>query len=109
MTPFADGDELDVPGRPRVLATPGHTEGHASLLLADRGVLFAGDALITADPLTGESGPRVPADPLNLDTAQAHASLAQLERVDAGIVLPGHGEPWTQGASRAVERARAAA
>lgn len=109
VTPFADGDELDVPGRPQVLFTPGHTEGHSSFVLPDRGVLFAGDALVTTDPLTGALGPRVPADPLNVDTAQARGSLAKLEQVDAEIVLPGHGEPWRQSAAGAVERAREAA
>src|SRR3712207_81934 len=33
---YTDGAELDVPGRPRVVYTPGHTYGHASLHLADR-------------------------------------------------------------------------
>jgi glyoxylase-like metal-dependent hydrolase (beta-lactamase superfamily II) len=33
------------------------------------------------------------------------ASLRALESVDAGTVLPGHGEPWTQGVRAAVERA----
>ena len=28
-----DGERLDLPGRPRVVATPGHTAGHASYLL----------------------------------------------------------------------------
>jgi hypothetical protein len=31
---YADGEELDLPGRPRVIPTPGHTAGHASILLA---------------------------------------------------------------------------
>ncbi len=109
VTPFEDGDVLEVPGRPRVLFTPGHTEGHSSFLLADRGVLFAGDAIVTVDPLLGATGPRVMADALNVDSARARASLATLEQVDAEIVLPGHGDPWTQGAKNAVERARAAA
>lgn len=109
VSAFEDGEELDAPGRPQVLYTPGHTEGHSSFLLADRGVLMAGDALVTFDPLLGTAGPRVPADALNVDTAQAHASLTALERVDAQIVLPGHGEPWTQGAAKAVDHARAVA
>jgi glyoxylase-like metal-dependent hydrolase (beta-lactamase superfamily II) len=109
VTPFADGDELDVPGRPRVVFTPGHTEGHSTFFLPDRGVLFTGDALVTADPLTGAGGPRVTADALSADPVAARAALAALEQVDAETVLPGHGEPWTQGARRAVELARAAA
>ncbi len=45
-TTFTDGD-LDVPGRPRVIPTPGHSPGHVSFHLPDRGVLIAGDALCT--------------------------------------------------------------
>src|SRR4051812_12679926 len=34
---FTDGEELDVPGRPRVVFTPGHTHGHCALHLRERG------------------------------------------------------------------------
>src|SRR5262249_38811434 len=50
---FVDGETLDVPGRPRVLHTPGHTAGHCALLLEDRGVIFSGDALVTRDNVSG--------------------------------------------------------
>src|SRR5690606_454719 len=32
VTTFADGAVLDVPGRPRVIQTPGHSHGHSALL-----------------------------------------------------------------------------
>jgi len=102
---YADGEELDMPGRPRVISTPGHTDGHASILLADLGVLFAGDAMATLDVLTRETGPRLVPDALNGDPQRTRASLRALESVDAGTVLPGHGEPWTQGVRAAVDRA----
>jgi glyoxylase-like metal-dependent hydrolase (beta-lactamase superfamily II) len=88
---FGDGMELDVPGRPRVIHAPGHTPGHCALLLADRSVLFSGDALVTLDTATGRTGPR----PIrwNADQEQAAASFERLRAVDARIVLPGHGEP----------------
>jgi glyoxylase-like metal-dependent hydrolase (beta-lactamase superfamily II) len=41
---FGDGATLDVPGSPRVVLVPGHTPGSAALHVADRGVLFVGDA-----------------------------------------------------------------
>ena len=44
---FADEEVLDVPGRPRVIHTPGHTAGNAALSLADREVLIVGDTLAT--------------------------------------------------------------
>lgn len=46
---FADGEVLDVPGRPRVIHTPGHTAGNAAMSLGDREVLIVGDALATID------------------------------------------------------------
>ena len=55
---FADGEVLDVPGRPRVIHTPGHTAGNAAMSLGDREVLIVGDALATIDIVSGESGPR---------------------------------------------------
>lgn len=103
---FADGARLDVPGGLTAIGTPGHTHGHAALLLADRGVLFAGDALCGRDPLTGQAGPRVPPPALNATTAQAYASLDRLAAADAEIVLFGYGEPWRATPAAAVERAR---
>ena len=56
-TTFTDGD-LDVPGGPRVIPTPGHSPGHVAFHLPDRGVLIAGDALCTYNALTGARGPQ---------------------------------------------------
>src|SRR4051812_30380355 len=40
---YEDGETLEVPGRPRVVFTPGHTFGHCALHLPERDVLIAGD------------------------------------------------------------------
>ena len=104
LSSLADGKLLDVPGRPRVVATPGHSPGHCSLLLEERGVLLAGDALATFDPTTRTRGPRLLS--LNADREQALASLSQLERTAATTVLPGHGAPWRGDAAEAARRAR---
>jgi glyoxylase-like metal-dependent hydrolase (beta-lactamase superfamily II) len=105
VTPFGDGD-LDVPGRPRVVPTPGHSPGHVSFHLPDRGVLIAGDALVNYHAITGARGPMLPPSPFSYDNARMLASLDALERVDAGLTLFGHGEPWTGGPAAAVARAR---
>lgn len=106
VTPYADGERIDAPGHPVAIATPGHTEGHASFVLPERGILFTGDALVMLDPLLGEPGPRVPHPALNVDDAQAHSSLAALEGVEAQLVLPGHGPPWKGTPAAAVAHAR---
>lgn len=109
LTTFADGELLErVPGRPRVIHTPGHTDGHCALHLPERGVLFVGDALVTRNPYTGETGPRLVSAAATKDTAQALASLDRIAAVEADVLLPGHGEPWRGGTAEAVRLARAA-
>jgi glyoxylase-like metal-dependent hydrolase (beta-lactamase superfamily II) len=106
LSTFSDGEVLDVPGRPRVLNLPGHTAGSAALHLESRGVLLTGDALCTRNPLTGRVGPQIMPSGLNRDTAAALNSLHLLEGVTAGVLLPGHGEPWRDGVEEALRAAR---
>jgi len=105
---FSDGETLDVPGKPRVVHAPGHTDGSAAILLEDRGILFTGDVLCTHNALTGRSGPQIMPSGLNTDTPRALASLASLAGIKAGLLLPGHGDPWTGGVEDAIRRARIA-
>jgi glyoxylase-like metal-dependent hydrolase (beta-lactamase superfamily II) len=108
VSEFADGDVLDVPGRPRVIHAPGHTPGHSALLFGDRSALLCGDAVVTHNPLTGRVGPQIMPSAFNRDTPEALRSLAVLENVQADVMLPGHGDPFTGGPAEAVRLARAA-
>ncbi|MFH5821525.1 MBL fold metallo-hydrolase [Georgenia sp. AZ-5] len=99
---------VDVPGQPRVVFTPGHTYGHCALHLPGRRALLTGDALVTLDPYTGHTGPRIIAGAATADSEMALRSLDALAATDADVVLPGHGEVWRSGAAAAVEHARAA-
>ena len=108
LSTFADGETLEVPGRPRVVHAPGHTPGCSALLLEGRRVLLTGDVLATRNPLTGRLGPQIMPSGLNSDTPQALRSLATLDGIRADLLLPGHGEPWTGGMTEALRRARAA-
>ena len=103
-----DGGTLPVPGSPRAVFTPGHTLGHCALHLPDRDVLIAGDAIVTLDPYTGQTGPRVVARAATADSTRALRVLDQLAETDARTVLCGHGDPWTGGIAAAVAQARAA-
>lgn len=103
---FADGDELDLPGRPRAIHVPGHSAGSCALFLEDRDVLLAGDALATLDIKTGgRRGPQLM--PLfNEDVDRARESLDRLEDLGHVTLLPGHGAPWDGDAADAVAAAR---
>ena len=103
---FAGGDVLDVPGRPRVLHTPGHTSGHSAFVLEDRGVLFVGDSLCTWNPLTGGRTPQLMPHAFNEDNGACVRSLDAIAGADAGVLLPGHGDPWHGSPAKAAERAR---
>jgi glyoxylase-like metal-dependent hydrolase (beta-lactamase superfamily II) len=103
---FEDNAEVDVPGAPRAILTPGHTAGHACFWLESRGVLVLGDLLCTRNPLTGARGPQLMPSAFNRSNSTILDSLSKIENLDAGVLLFGHGEPWTQGAGDAVRRAR---
>ncbi|WP_127130179.1 MBL fold metallo-hydrolase [Georgenia sp. SYP-B2076] len=106
--PLVPGAELDVPGHPRVVFSPGHTFGHCALHLPGRDTLLSGDALVTLDPYTARTGPRIIAGAATADSAMALRSLEALAATGARTVLTGHGEPWPGGIAAAVEHAVAA-
>lgn len=104
VSTFGDGATLDVPGAPRVILLPGHTPGSAALHVPSLGTLFVGDALATVSVASGVSGPMIA--PFSADRVTALASLTRLDRVEAGCLLPGHGQPWTGGVQAAVKKIR---
>lgn len=105
---YSGGQVLDVPGRPTAIATPGHTHGHCALHLADRGVVLAGDALVTFNPYTGGHGPQIVSGAATADSAQALASLGALSACDADLIATGHGPVWSGEPRTAVAMAREA-
>jgi glyoxylase-like metal-dependent hydrolase (beta-lactamase superfamily II) len=107
LTTYADGETLDVPGRPRVIHTPGHTSGHCSLFFESAGALIAGDELCTLNPFTGARGQQLMPRAFNVSSAKCLDSLTKLEGVDAEVLAFGHGEPWRASAAAAFEHARA--
>jgi glyoxylase-like metal-dependent hydrolase (beta-lactamase superfamily II) len=105
---YTDRDRLDVPGRPEVVFTPGHTLGHCSLLLADRGATIVGDAFVTLDPYTGRHGPCIVAGAATADSGLALSSLERLGPLNGDTALTGHGPAWRGSMADAAERAIAA-
>ena len=103
---FTGGDVLDVPGSPRVVETFGHTAGHCALDFESRGALFVGDALCTWNPLTDVHKPQLMPRQFNESNDACRSSLDAIEGLEAAVLLPGHGDPWTEGPEAAVKSAR---
>jgi glyoxylase-like metal-dependent hydrolase (beta-lactamase superfamily II) len=94
LKPLAEGDEVF---GMRIIDTPGHTLGHISVFEPATGVLVAGDALRTSAGLDG-SDPQYTAD-----ETKANDSVRKLAAMDIRAILPGHGEPLTAGAAKALK------
>lgn len=97
---------LPVPGRPRVLFTPGHTMGHCAFHFPDHDTVIAGDAIVTLDPYRGSTGGQIVSNAATADPERALESLDVIADTGAQTVLPGHGLAWTGGAERLVRTAR---
>jgi len=104
-TAMADGDVLDVPGRPRAIHLGGHTPGSTVVAIDERGVVFTGDNLVTLDPYTRRRGPQLMLCGVQHDEHGAAEALAKLGQEPLGTVLPGHGDPWTAGVALACDQA----
>jgi glyoxylase-like metal-dependent hydrolase (beta-lactamase superfamily II) len=105
LVEFAHGETLDIPGRPVVIHTPGHTAGSSCLALPFREILFTGDALVTLSIVTGERTPRIMPGSFNDNSPAALESLNELRGSNARWIMPGHGEPWHGSVDAAIDLA----
>ncbi len=102
---FPQEGQLDFPGRPIPVATPGHTSGHTSYLLPGVGAVVTGDALVSGHPTLSGIGPRLLPAGFTHDQRRAVASLQVLRGLDADMFIPGHGPAWYGSISSAVDQA----
>jgi glyoxylase-like metal-dependent hydrolase (beta-lactamase superfamily II) len=93
---LSDGQVLDVGGGLRIVATPGHTPGHVSLLHEPTATLITGDALFNVRNL--RLSPRPLCTDFRLGERTAHV-LGELEYDRVGFT---HGTEITEGAREAV-------
>jgi glyoxylase-like metal-dependent hydrolase (beta-lactamase superfamily II) len=68
--------------------------------------VLTGDALVTGHPTSARRGPQLLPAFFSHDTEQAVAALDDLARLDADVVLPGHGPAHRGPVRDAVARAR---
>jgi glyoxylase-like metal-dependent hydrolase (beta-lactamase superfamily II) len=102
-TRVEDGDSFECGGRSWTMVyTPGHSSSHICLFSEADGILISGDHLLPTVTPHIDFHAEGEADPLG-------DYLGSLERVAAlhpALVLPGHGRPFDEGASRAEVIAR---
>ena len=103
--PFPHEGQLDLPGRPTPVATPGHTSGHTSYLLPGTRLVVTGDALVSGHPTLKGIGPRLLPAGFTHDQRSAVESLHVLRTLDADGFIPGHGPAWYGSMSSAVDQA----
>ncbi|MFL5643486.1 MAG: MBL fold metallo-hydrolase [Chloroflexota bacterium] len=82
----------------RIIATPGHTKGHISVLDEKNAILVAGDALGTVGGTLAGSNPQ-----FTEDAAAAKATVIKLGDLHFETLLVGHGDPIEGGASAQVK------
>lgn len=102
-----DGEVLDLPGKPHVIPLPGHTMGSVAFHFEDSSTLFSGDALCTSKAEDGSISCSAQSLQFDEDPVMALESIERLERVQAGLILPGHGPDFSEGIHRALVLARA--
>ena len=95
-----------LPGRPVAVPTPGHTPGHTAFYLPDAKAVITGDALVTGHAISPRSGPQLLHAMFHHDGEGAEKSLAVLARLDACLLLPGHGPALRTAVRDAVAAAR---
>jgi glyoxylase-like metal-dependent hydrolase (beta-lactamase superfamily II) len=95
-----DGDVIETLGGVHVIHTPGHTPGSMCLYQPERRILFCGDALFNAHPITGRPGLHLPMPMVTVDKAQARDSVADLATWPVDVLCCGHGDPILEGAGR---------
>ncbi len=91
---FARALDLFGDGSVQLVSTPGHTEGHLSVVLrlADREALIAGDAIYTMRTLEDQHLPYKMADEHRFTRSLREIGLYREQTPDA-LVIPGHDMP----------------
>lgn len=101
---FPAAGALDVPGRPVPVPTRGHTSGHTCYFFPSAGAVCTGDELVTGHAVVSRVGPQSP--PAFFQERDTRDAILPLAELDAGLILPGHGDPLRMPMADAVRVAR---
>ena len=80
-----------LPGTPVAVRTGGHTPGHCAYYLPGHRAVLTGDALVSGHNISRREGPQLLHPLFATDQAAARRALGVLGRLDADLILPGHG------------------
>jgi glyoxylase-like metal-dependent hydrolase (beta-lactamase superfamily II) len=89
-----DGDMIE---GLQVIHIPGHTPGSIALFDAQRKAMFVGDAVFYA-----KGNVEGPKENFSWDNKLAYESIGKIAAYDFEVMLSGHEEPLTSGASKKV-------
>ncbi|MGH2812040.1 MAG: MBL fold metallo-hydrolase [Actinomycetota bacterium] len=92
-------DETTIDPGIRVIATPGHTPGHCSLIIEKTGLLHVGDAMFNI------TGLRPPPRAFNFDELEVYRSIQRLAALSFRRTTFGHGPPIFRHARTRLEKA----
>ena len=99
-----EGDKIDALGGCEIIHTPGHTAGSICLYQPDRQILFCGDALFNANPVTRKPGLSLPLRLVTMDNTQALQTVRKIARLPINALCFGHGEPIKVGVGEKLEK-----
>ena len=105
-TVWTDDLLAGLPGQPAAVPTPGHTPGHTAFYLPQAKAVVTGDALVTGHAISARSGPQLLHNMFHNDAAGAENALGILAKLDAHLLLPGHGSALRVAIRDAVDSVR---
>ncbi|WP_405496314.1 MBL fold metallo-hydrolase [Nocardia sp. NBC_00511] len=93
-TAYDDATLAALPGGFRAVPAHGHTTGHTAYLMPAEGILFSGDAVVTAHPLLPGTGLQTLPTVFNHDEPRTRSTATTLLDSAPKLIIPGHGLPY---------------
>ncbi|MDR6685957.1 glyoxylase-like metal-dependent hydrolase (beta-lactamase superfamily II) [Arthrobacter sp. 1088] len=102
-----DEDRLrSLPGQPEAILLPGHTPGNVALLIPGAQAIAVGDTFASGHPISSKSGPQMLHRMYHSNPETALAAARSLSKIQANVILPGHGPALRMSLAEAVAALR---